>query len=148
MGVVFGRQISVFGPKIRLLPYDPNFGQQPVCSPRRYCSFSTLGAIFRLFIPELWPFSQKKLGRRVKKSSPSPLWGLSLPVTALALSTQALRFVRGLVIAQSVLFFKNPYGSRDPLPLMENVTFFHFLNPLVTVGGVHLAGSIWPFLTL
>ena len=35
---------------------DPNFGQQPVFSPRRDRSFPTLRAIFRLFVTELWPF--------------------------------------------------------------------------------------------
>ena len=39
------------------LPYDPNFGQQPICSPGRDRSFPTVGAIFRLFVPELWLFS-------------------------------------------------------------------------------------------
>ena len=32
--VFFGPKISVFGPKIRFLPYDPNFGQWPIFSPR------------------------------------------------------------------------------------------------------------------
>ena len=53
----FWPEISGLGRKIRFLPYDPNFGQQPVCSPRRDCSFPTLGAIFLLSVPELWPFS-------------------------------------------------------------------------------------------
>ena len=35
-------------------------------------------------------FVKNKLGRRVKKSSPSPLWGHRLPVTALALSARGL----------------------------------------------------------
>ena len=30
----FGPKISDFGPKIRFLPYDPNFGQWPIFSPR------------------------------------------------------------------------------------------------------------------
>ena len=106
-----------------------DYFQQPVCSPRRYCSFPTLGAIFRLFIPELWPFLQKKLGRRVKKSSPSPLWGLSLPVTALALSTQALRFVRGLVKAQSVFFFKKSLWLSRPPALNGKCHIFPFFEP-------------------
>ena len=39
----FGPETSVFGPNIRYLPYDPNFGQWPVCSPWRDRSFSTFG---------------------------------------------------------------------------------------------------------
>ena len=35
-------------------------------------------------------FLKKKLGRRLKKSSPSPLWEHCLPVTALALSARRL----------------------------------------------------------
>ena len=31
----FGPEISVFGVKIRILPYYPKFGQRPVCSPWR-----------------------------------------------------------------------------------------------------------------
>ena len=42
--------MSVFGQnfKIQFLPYDPNFGQRPVCSPRRsifYFSFRVM-AVF------------------------------------------------------------------------------------------------------
>ena len=44
----FGPKILVFGRKIQFLPYDPNFGQRPVCSPWRDDSFNRLGAIFRL----------------------------------------------------------------------------------------------------
>ena len=51
----------------------------------------------------------KKLGRRVKKSSPSPPWGHCLPVTALALSAfrpyGPPRFTRGLHQLLSLLFF-------------------------------------------
>ena len=60
--------------KIQILPYDPNFGQQPVCSPRRDRSFPTLGAIFRLSVPELRSFCQKVL--------PLPTVRAPLPVTA------------------------------------------------------------------
>ena len=52
-----GGEISVFGPIIQFLPYDPNFIQRPVCSPRRDRSFPPLGASFWLFVTELWPFS-------------------------------------------------------------------------------------------
>ena len=93
-----------------------------------------------VFAKETWPTRQKVfplpfVGAQSASNSPS------------ALSRQALRFVRGLGKAQSVLFFKNPYGSRDPLPLMANVTFFHFLNPTVsdcwrsTPCGQHMAIS-------
>ena len=34
-----------FGQKSRFLPYDPNFGQQPVHSPQRDFSFPTLGSL-------------------------------------------------------------------------------------------------------
>ena len=36
----FGPEILVFGRKIQFLPYDPNFGQRSVCSPRRDLSFA------------------------------------------------------------------------------------------------------------
>ena len=41
-----------FAKKIRFLPYDPNFGQRPVRSPRRDRSFSSLevGPIFLLSV--------------------------------------------------------------------------------------------------
>ena len=45
------------GPQIQFLLYVPNFGQRLVRSLQRDRSFPTLGAIFRLFVPELWPFS-------------------------------------------------------------------------------------------
>ena len=49
----FGPETWVFGPNIRYLPYDPNFGQRPVCSPWRDRSFSTFGAIFLLPFPSV-----------------------------------------------------------------------------------------------
>ena len=52
----FGPEILVFGRKIQFLPYYPNFGPRPVCSPWRDRSFTTLGTIFRLSVPELEPF--------------------------------------------------------------------------------------------
>ena len=53
----FGPKISVFGPKIRFLPYDPNFGQQTVGSPRRDRSFPTLiiWAKATFFFEQLFP---------------------------------------------------------------------------------------------
>ena len=36
-----------FWPKNPILPHEPNFGEQPVRSPRRDRSFPTLGTIFR-----------------------------------------------------------------------------------------------------
>ena len=45
-GFFLGPQTSGFGPKIRFLPHDPNFGQCLVCSPRSDRSFPTLGTIF------------------------------------------------------------------------------------------------------
>ena len=53
----FEPKISVIGQNIRFLPYDPHFGQRPVCSPRRGHLFPTLATIFRLSIPELQQFS-------------------------------------------------------------------------------------------
>ena len=55
---------------ISFLPYDPNFDQRPVCSPGRDRSFPTLGAIFRLSVPELRPFVKKKPGWRVVRLPP------------------------------------------------------------------------------
>ena len=46
----FGPKISVFGQKIQFLPYDPNFGHWPICSPRSDGSFPTWESIFRLFV--------------------------------------------------------------------------------------------------
>ena len=72
----FGPKISVFGPKTRFLPNGPNF---------RY---------------GVTAVSVKKSGGPVKKSSPFPLWGHRLPVTALALSERRpfgpAHFARGL----------------------------------------------------
>ena len=53
----FGPKFSVFGPKIRFLIWDRDFRQWTVCSPRRCGRFGAFGSIFRLFVPELWPFS-------------------------------------------------------------------------------------------
>ena len=44
--------------KLRFLPYDPYFGQRPVCSPRRDRSFPTMGAFFRLSVQQEWTFTQ------------------------------------------------------------------------------------------
>ena len=57
--LIFGPKISVLGPKIRFLPYDPNFGQWPIFSHRHDGWFPTLGSIFRLSVPELQFFVKK-----------------------------------------------------------------------------------------
>ena len=49
--------MQYFGPKIRFLIWDRDFRQWTVCSPRRCGRFGAFGSIFRLFVPELWPFS-------------------------------------------------------------------------------------------
>ena len=51
-----GPKISVFSLKIRFLPYDPNFWSMACLYPSERL-FPTLGRIFRLFVPALWPFS-------------------------------------------------------------------------------------------
>ena len=38
----WAQNLGFFGQKIRFLPYDPKFGQRPVCSPRRDRSFPWL----------------------------------------------------------------------------------------------------------
>ena len=48
------------------------FGQRPVFSPWRLGSYPTLGAIFRLFVPELRPFSLKKTWSTRQKVFPLP----------------------------------------------------------------------------
>ena len=53
----WAQNLGFFGQKIRFLPYDPKFGQRPVCSLWRGHSFPTLGTIFRLSVPELQQFS-------------------------------------------------------------------------------------------
>ena len=78
----FGPKISVFGPKIRFLPYDPNFAQWPIFSPPWKQFFD--------FPSGVTAVSVKKFSWPVKKSSPFPLWGHRLPVTALALSARGL----------------------------------------------------------
>ena len=81
------KEMYVFlGPKFWFLPYNPNSGQRPVCRPQRDGSFSTFGRFFDLSFPSYGRFHKKEHGLRVKKSSPSPLWGNYLPVTAVALS--------------------------------------------------------------
>ena len=55
-GLFFGRKNSVFGPKIRFLPYNPKFCQRPVCSPRKDGPFRILGLIFWHFVSELQSF--------------------------------------------------------------------------------------------
>ena len=79
-----------FWPKNLIFAIRPQFCQRPVCSPQRGRSFPTLGTIIRLSVPEVQQFSLKKSGWRLKKSSPSSLWGHRLPVTALALSARGL----------------------------------------------------------
>ena len=66
MNAFFGPKILVFGQKIQFLPYDPNFGQRPVCSPRRDGLFPTLVTIFNFSFPsygrfpkKIWPTLQK-----------------------------------------------------------------------------------------
>ena len=93
MKAFFGPEISVLGRKIRILPYNPNFGQQPVCSPRRDLSF------FDFSFPSYGLFRNKTQLMR-QKVFPLPRHRLPeialahrLPVIALALSA---RFARGL----------------------------------------------------
>ena len=86
----FGPKNPDFGPKIRFFVWDPVFCQRGVRNPRRWLRFGTNVSSLRLFVPELRPFSWGEPGRRSKKSSPTPLWGHRLPVTALALSACGL----------------------------------------------------------
>ena len=66
----FWAKISVSGRKIQCLPYDPNFGQRPVCSPRRDRSFPNFGSHFSTFCFRATAVCVRKPGWRVKKSSP------------------------------------------------------------------------------
>ena len=86
----FGPKNPDFGPKIRFFVWDPVFCQRGVRNPRRWLRFGTNVSSLRLFVPELRPFSWGEPGRRSKKSSPTPLWGHRLPVTALALEARGL----------------------------------------------------------
>ena len=71
VNIFFGPEILFFGQIIQFLPYNPNFGQWPVCSPQRGRSFPTLGAIFRLFFLSYSRFRKKNLVD-VSKSLPPP----------------------------------------------------------------------------
>ena len=76
------------------------FCQRGVRNPWHWFCFETFGSIVRLFVSEFRPFSWGEPGRRAENSSPTPLWGHRLPVTALALSARRpfgpARFARGL----------------------------------------------------
>ena len=67
----FGYKMSIVGPGSRVLPYNPNFGQLPVCSPQRDGSFPTLGTILQLFFLSYGRFRKKNLVD-ASKSLPPP----------------------------------------------------------------------------
>ena len=81
----FGPQKSGFRPEN---PFFSVFCQRGVRNPWHWFCFETFGSIVRLFVSEFRPFSWGEPGRRAEKSSPTPLWGHRLPVTALALSAR------------------------------------------------------------
>ena len=90
----WARNLS-FWPKNPILATRPNFGQLTVCSPWRDRSFPTSGAIFDFLFPSYSRFRKKKPGWCIKKSSPSPLWGHRLPVTALTHLTVKAKIFQG-----------------------------------------------------
>ena len=81
----FGPQKSGFRPEN---PFFSVFCQRGVRNPWHWFCFETFGSIVRLFVSEFRPFSWGEPGRRAENSSPTPLWGHRLPVTALALSAR------------------------------------------------------------
>ena len=75
-----GSERPVLGPKwpkmhIRFLLLDPGFCQWAVCSPRKDGPFCTFGSIFRLFVSEKRPFSERKRMGNAPKSLPPPHYG-------------------------------------------------------------------------
>ena len=86
VGFLFGPENSVLGPKI-CTHATPNFVNGPFVALEETVHF----ALWDRFVDFSFPSSGsllKKNGRRTKKSSPTPLWGHHLPVTALALSAR------------------------------------------------------------
>ena len=65
----------------------------------------------RLFISELRPFSWGEPVRCSKKSSPTPLWGHRLPVTALALKVRGLIFL--IFLATTVRMWRHMWRDID-----------------------------------
>ena len=86
----FGPKISVFGPKIRFLPYDPNFGQWPIFSPGMTVNFRLWEQFFDLPFRSYSCF-RKKIRLTCQKVFPLPTVGaLSASNSPSALSAQAL----------------------------------------------------------
>ena len=68
----------------------PDFVNGLFVAPGETVDLAHLDRFFLLFLPRNARFRKKKTGWRAKKSSPTPLWGHCLPVTALALSARGL----------------------------------------------------------
>ena len=137
-GIFFGPQNSKFGPKICFLPYDPRFGQRPVCSPRKDCPFCTLGSILGLSFSSYarwaftvyWPMSQKVFPHptvRAPSASNSPsafsagwiqrhvklpfcvTWDLSVDATRLATAFRTFKkFIQVLAQDSRAISLRHP----------------------------------------
>ena len=84
------KSIFSFLKKIRISNRKSGFHQGLVCSPRYDGRFGTFGSTFRFPVTAVFV---NKTDRRVKKSSPTPLWacgGHRLPGTAISLSARRL----------------------------------------------------------
>ena len=79
----FGTQIVSKSFGTQITESDQKFCQWPVRSPREDGQFCTLRLIFRVQVMVIFV---KEPDQHAKKSSPTPLWGHCLSVTALALS--------------------------------------------------------------
>ena len=64
---------------------NPNFVKGSFVALGETVLFQPWDQVFNFSFLRFGRFCKKKLGRHVKKFSPSPLWGHRLPVTALAL---------------------------------------------------------------
>ena len=121
----FGPKFSVFGPKIRFLIWDRDFRQWTVCSPRRSGRFGAFGSIFRLFVPELWPFSWGDPSDAAKSLTPPHYAALSDSNSPSALSAQPLRACAlharaGLIL---IVEFSDEIFQIGKVPLSLTYTF-------------------------
>ena len=86
MFVFLGPEISSFWPKNP----PPILVNGQFVALGETVNFPHWGRFFDFLFLSYGRFRKKKLGERIKKSSPSPLWGHRLSVTALALSARGL----------------------------------------------------------
>ena len=126
----FGPKISVFGRNIQLLPYNPNFGQKPVCSPRKDRSFFHLGYDFLTFCSRVTAVFVKKKKRLTRqKVFPHPTVGAGAP---------SARNSPSALSAQALNNFICDFGG----PTFEGPNLPHQHLPGAQFGGAHSLGPI------